>query len=82
METVRKKRYNPDNCDSLVRGVYQISDNTKIIITGQYAHKWSIHIIKTIFQKESVTTYSYNNGAQARKALQILLRKIKPNQLK
>lgn len=78
----KKKQYNPNNCDTCVRGVYYLDYRTKVIISGQYAHKWSINIVKTIYGKETVERHEFSNGNAARKALNYILRKTKPNQLK
>lgn len=78
----KPKIYHSENCDTCIRGVYIINSNTKIIVSGQYAHRWSITIIKTVFGKEIQQRHEFANGTLARKALKILLRKNKPNQIK
>lgn len=78
----KPKIYHSENCDTCIRGVYTINPNTKIIVSGQYAHRWSITIIKTVFGQEQHQRHEFANGTLARKALQILLRKNKPNQIK
>lgn len=78
----KPKTYHSENCDTCIRGVYTINSYTKIIVGGQYAHRWSITIIKTVFGEEIHQRHEFINGALARKALQILLRKNKPNQIK
>lgn len=78
----KPKTYHSENCDTCVRGVYHINEYTTITICGQYAHCWSITITKTVFGQEQHQRHEFANGTLARKALQILLRKNKPNQIK
>lgn len=67
---MRTRIYHKENCDACVREVFTDKYGRRIIVTGQFAFSWSIHIIVD----KTITTFTYQSGKEARAQIRILKR--------
>lgn len=57
------RKYHSENCDFRVRKVKKDAINRIIILTGQHAFEYTIHIVSN--DKKSVTSIKYSNRETA-----------------
>ena len=65
------RKYNKNNCDCFVRDIITDIYQRTIVLSGQYAHEYTI----SICTKTSIYTQKYPNGYIARKEFNKLKRK-------